>query len=190
MRAEEKVFKAFYDTKERKLYYNQIKEITHLSHSSLQNALEKLLQQKAVSEEKTKAHTFYAIHDKKLFALKFSENSLRAFNNLNHGVKSPLRNFLERLPQEIFTIILFGSASRREEQKESDIDLLVVTNERIDLEQQKKEAEATSRYPLSLFQCNIKQFIDNKDPVIVQARNTGFPIYKEQNFFEVELDEY
>ena len=42
MKAEEKVYKAFYDLKEPKLYYNQIKEHTNLSHSSLQNALEKI----------------------------------------------------------------------------------------------------------------------------------------------------
>lgn len=190
MKAEEKVFNTFYELKENKLYYNQIREYSKLSHSSLQNTVKKLLKQKLISEEKTKSNKFYSIKDKKLFSLRFSEIALQRFNNLNRGVRIPLQNFLKELPQEIFTIVLFGSASRNEEQKESDIDILIVTNNKNNFEQQKKEAEITSKYPISLFQCTIQQFIENKDHIIIQARKTGFPIYKEQNFFEVELHEY
>lgn len=190
MRAEEKIFLAFFELKEKKLYYNQIKEHTKLSHSSLQNALEKLLANNTLREEKTKSNTFYAIKNKKLFSLRFSEIALRRFESLNTGIKNPLRNFLKNLPQEIFTIVLFGSASRGEEQKGSDIDLLLVSSRDIDLEISKKEAELTSKYSLSLFQCTPQQFLENNDHVIIQARKTGFPIYKEQNFYEAVLDEY
>jgi len=190
MRAEDKVFTVFFELKEKKLYYNQIKEHSELSHSSLQNALKKLLRDKTLSEEKTKSNTFYSIKNKKIFALRFSEIAIQKFNDLNIGVKNPLQNFLKSIPQEIFTIVLFGSASQKEEQMGSDIDLLIVTNEKINFENHKKEAEITSKYPISIFQCTIKQFIENKDHVIIQTRKTGFPIYKEQNFYEVELNEY
>jgi len=59
MKAEEKVYMAFFELKEPKLYYNQIKEQANLSHSSLQNTLEKLKKANILSEEKTKANTFY-----------------------------------------------------------------------------------------------------------------------------------
>ncbi|MDP3917541.1 MAG: nucleotidyltransferase domain-containing protein [Nanoarchaeota archaeon] len=190
MKAEEKVYKAFFDLKESKLYYNQIKEQANLSHSSLQNALEKLKKANILSEEKTKANTFYKIKDKKLLALKFSEIATQKFNNLNPNIKIPLKNFLKKLPEDISTIILFGSASRKEETKDSDIDLLIVSNKKIDLSTNKKEAEITSNYPISLFNATITQFKENKDHVIIQARKTGFPIYKEQNFYEVILDGY
>ena len=78
----------------------------------------------------------------------------------------------------------------KEEQKKSDIDLLVISNKKINLTNSKKEAEITSKHPISLFQATIEQFIQNKDDVIIQARKTGFPIYKEQNFYEAILDEY
>tara|TARA_Y100000031_G_C8237191_1_gene393859 strand:- start:1082 stop:1219 length:138 start_codon:yes stop_codon:yes gene_type:complete len=44
-------------------------------------------------------------------------------------------------------------------------------------------------HPISLFQASISQFIENKDDTVIQARKTGFPAYKEQNFYEVILDE-
>lgn len=190
MKAEEKVYWAFFESKEPKLYYNKIKEYTKLSHSSIQNALEKLKKGNILTEEKTKSNTFYKIKDKKLIALKFSELAIKKYQDLNRGVRVPLNNFLNDIPRTIYTIIIFGSASRKEERKDSDIDLLVVSDQPINLDKNKKNAEVISNHHLSIFQCNINEFLENKDHVIIQARKTGFPIYKEQNFYEVILDGY
>jgi len=97
---------------------------------------------------------------------------------------------MENLPEDIYTIILFGSASRKEETKESDIDLLIVSNKKPNLSKNKAQAEITSKYPISIFQAKMSEFKNNEDDVIIQAKKTGFPIYKEQNFYEVILDEY
>jgi len=190
IKAEDKVYQAFFDLKQTKLYYNQIKEHSKLSHSSLQNTLEKLKTNNIISEEKTKANTFYKTKNKKLFELKFAEIATHKFQNLNRGIRIPLNNFLKNIPKEIYTIILFGSASRKEERKESDIDLLIVSQNKISIEKNKKEGEIISNYPINLFQCSIQDFLENKDDIIIQARTTGFPIYKEQNFYEAILDEF
>ena len=190
MKPEDKIYKAYFESTKNRLYFNEIKELSQLSDSSLTNTLNKLTKSNVLTQEKTKSNTFYKINNKKIFALKFSEIAVQIFNNLNNGVKVPLRNFLKNIPKEIYTIVLFGSASRKEEQKGSDIDLLIIVNKKINLTNNKKEAEITSKYPISIFQATIEQFLKNKDDVIIQARKTGFPIYKEQNFYEVILDEY
>ncbi|MBU4351628.1 MAG: nucleotidyltransferase domain-containing protein [Nanoarchaeota archaeon] len=190
MKAEEKIYKTFFESKESKLYYNQIREYTKLSHSSLQNALKKLKKANIITEEKTKSNTFYKIKDKKLIALKFSELAIKRFQELNIGIRVPLNNFLKGLPKTIHTIILFGSASRKQERKESDIDLLVVSEKPLNLDNNKKNTEVISNHHLSIFQCKINDFLQNKDHIIIQAKKTGFPIYKEQNFYEVILDVY
>ena len=190
MKPEDKIYKAYFESKKPSIYFNEIKELSKLSDSSLTNTLNKLVKNNTLNKEKTKSNTFYKIKDKKLFALKFSEIALQTFNNLNIGIKIPLRNFLKNIPKETYTIVLFGSTSRKEEQKGSDIDLLLISNKKIDLTPNKKEAEITSKHPISLFQATIEQFIQNKGDIIIQARKTGFPIYKEQNFYEAILDEY
>ena len=190
MKPEEKVYKAYFESKKNTLYFNEIKELSKLSDSSLTNTLNKLLKDSTVTQEKTKSNTFYKIKNKKLFTLKFSEIAIQKFNNLSIGVKTPLRNFLKNIPKETYSVVLFGSASIKEERKGSDIDILVITNKKIDLTNNKKEAEITSKHPISMFQATIRQFTENKDDIIIQARKTGFPIYKEQNFYEVFLDEY
>ena len=190
MKPEDKVYQAYFESKKNPLYFNEIKELSRLSDSSLTNTLNRLTKNNILTQEKTKANTFYNIKDKKLFALKFSEIALQKFNDLNLGVKTPLRNFLKNIPKETYTIILFGSTSRKEEQKGSDIDILIITNKKMDFKNNKKEAEITSKHPLSLFQATIEQFMDSRDDVIIQARKTGFPIYNEQNFYEAILDGY
>ncbi len=190
MKPEEKVYKAYFESKKSSLYFNEINELSKLSDSSLTNSLNKLVKNNILTKEKTKSNTFYRLKDKKIFALKFSEIAIQQFNSLNSGVKVPLRNFLKNIPLETYTIVLFGSASRKEERKDSDIDLLIISNKKIDLIKNKIEAEITSKHPISLFQASLDQFLQNKDGVIIQARKTGFPIYKEQNFYEVMLDGY
>lgn len=190
MKPEEKIYKAYFESKKSSLYFNEIKELSKLSDSSLTATLNRLIKNNTLTQEKTKSNTFYKIKDKKLFALKFSEIAIQKFNDLNSGIKTPLRNFLKKIPKEIYTIILFGSASRKEEQKESDIDLLIVAEKKTDLKENKKEAELTSKHPVSLFQASTNQFLENNDDTIIQARKTGFPIYKEQNFYEAVLDGY
>jgi len=95
MKAEEKIYEAYLKLKFDRLYFNQLKEFTQLSNSSLQNALNKFVKNDILIQEKTKSNTFYKIKNKKLFAIKFSEIAIRQFNDLNLGVKIPLRNFLK-----------------------------------------------------------------------------------------------
>ena len=190
MKPEDKVYKAYFESKKSTLYFNEMKELSKLSDSSLSNTLNRLTESGTLSQEKTKSNTFYKIKDKKFLALKFSEIAIQKFNSLNINIKVPLRNFLKNIPEDICTIILFGSSSRKEETKESDIDLLIISNKKANFTKNKKEAEITSKHPLSIFNATISQFTENKDQVIIQARKTGFPIHKEQNFYEVILDEY
>lgn len=190
MKPEDKIYRAYFESKKTSLYFNEIKELSGLSDSSLANALKKLTGSGVLAQEKTKSNTFYKMNDPKIFSLKFSEIAIQRFNGLNIGVKNPLRHFLNNIPKETYTVVLFGSASRKEEQKGSDIDLLIVANKKIDVMDNKKEAEITSKHPISVFHATIDQFVHNKDDVIIQARKDGFPIYREQNFYEVVLGGY
>ncbi|MFH1682880.1 MAG: nucleotidyltransferase domain-containing protein [Candidatus Woesearchaeota archaeon] len=190
MKPEDKVYLAYFESKKPSLYFNELKELSKLADSSLANTLNRLVETGILTKEATRSNTYYRIKDRKIFALKFSEIAIHRFNSLNPNIKIPLRNFLKNTSEEVYTIILFGSVSRKEEQRNSDIDLLIISNKKIDLSKNKKEAEITSKHLLSLFKATVSQFKKNTDDVIIQARKTGFPIYKEQNFYEVILDGY
>jgi predicted nucleotidyltransferase len=187
MKPDEKMYLAYFESKKLELYFNELKELTGLADSSLANTLKQLVAKRILSVNKTKSNTYYLIKNKKLFALKFSEIALKNFSELNRGVRLPLQSFLKQTPRTVFSIVLFGSATRKKERKDSDIDLLIVSDLEFDVESLKKEVESVSNYPLNIFRCNVEQFVKAEDHIIIQARKTGFPIMGEQNFYEVQL---
>lgn len=189
MKPEMKIFLAYLNSKKFSLYFNELKELSSLSDSSLDHNLKKLVFKEVLFVNKTKSNTFYLLKNKRLVSLKFSELALLKFSDLNRGVRVPLQNFLKGIPQSVFSVVLFGSASRKEETKNSDIDLLVVSNEKLNLNSLKKNVEILSNYPLNIFYCSIQDFVEEKDHVVIQAKKTGFPIFGEQNFYEVMLNE-
>ena len=99
MKPEDKIYRSYFESKKNSLYFNEIKELSKLSDSSLINTLNKLVKNGILAQEKTKSNTFYKLKDKKLFALKFSAIEIQTFNNLNIGVRAPLRNFLRNIPK-------------------------------------------------------------------------------------------
>jgi predicted nucleotidyltransferase len=191
MSTENKIYNSYLNMNKNQLYFRELQELTNSSSSSIQNSLNKLVKSKILEKNKTKSNTFYKIKNKKIFSLKFSEIAYNKFQNLNIGVKIPLSNFISKIPNNIYTVILFGSTSKKEETNKSDIDILIVSNNEynFNFEKLKKEINISSNYPISIFKCNINEFNENKDQIIIQARKTGFPIYHEQNFYEVILSE-
>lgn len=191
MKTEEKIYYAFYKNKKEWLYFNELKRHTSLSNSSIQNALRKLSESKEIVKNKETSNIFYRLSSKNKIALNFSAIDLERLENLNFNVKIPLKDFLENSPRQVEFIILFGSASRKEEKNDSDIDLLVVLHKFSDNKlQEKYEAEikagfekarkavnSRSNYSLSIAFTNIEEFKTSKDHLVLQAKETGFPIF-------------
>lgn len=190
MKGFENIFYAYYVAKKDNLYYNEIKELSSLSDSSLSRGLKELVKTNIINKKETKSNTYYKIKDKKRFTLEFSKFAFNQFENLNTGIKMPLKNFLKGISNNVYTIVLFGSSSRKEEQEGSDIDLLIISEKEVNLDKLKEDVNITSNYPISIFYSNIEEFEKTKDHVIIQAKKTGFPIFKEQNFYEVMINEY
>ena len=173
--------------------------MTSLSYSSLQIVLKKLKDNKEIIEEKTKSNTYYSLTNK-CKAIEFTKITQEKINNLNLNVRVPLKDFIKSTPNEIFTILLFGSASLKQEEKNSDIDLLIVLNKfenqnlqklyekeiRDKFEKVKEEINQKSTHPLSLFITNKEDFLKNEDFVIKEARSKGFPIKNQLQFYENE----
>lgn len=187
-----KIYKAFF--KEKKIYYNQLKKITNLSYSSLQNSIKKLIKNKEITIEKINNHTYYQLTNK-YKAIEFTKISLDLLNDLNTNVKIPVKEFLEIIPDGIFTIILFGSCAKKQEKKDSDIDLLIVFEEiepqdfRKMFEKTLKEKiiskskEIITKFPFSFVFTSKKDFFEQKDYLIKEAKEKGFPIYNQQRYY-------
>lgn len=196
METKEKIYKAFYNSKKEWLYFTELKNITKLSNSSLQNVLKKLINIKEIKEDKQTSNIFYKISNSKKPSI-FSLIDKKRFDNLNSEVRIPLKNLLEKTPCEIAHIILFGSASKKQEKENSDIDLVFVLykfkNPKLqalykkEIKQKigalRKSINSESNYPLNIIFLDKDSFKASKDHLIIQAKQTGFPIYGLEQYY-------
>ena len=201
LKPEEKVYFAFYSKKKKLLYFNEIRAFAKMSISSLQNALAKMEERLEIEKIKEKAHIFYRLKDEQLTALNFAKFDTMKIENLSTNIKISIKKFLSEIPKQIAFILLFGSASRKQGKKESDIDLLVILhsfkNEKLQKEYEKEvkndiikikeKINAISNHSLSLFYANLEEFINPKDRVIKEAKQTGFCIYNNLNYYGIML---
>lgn len=201
IRPTEKVYRAFYDTREILLYFNQLKEITGLSDSSLANALRKLKESNEIERIEEKSNTFYRLNDMGLSKIHFTLFDYQRLEILISFVKIPVKQFLSEMPRCICFVILFGSASRQQSRKGSDIDILVVLHkfadqkfqmqyERIvksETELLKEKISAISIYPVSVIYTDVDDFINGEDRLVIEAKNTGFCIGGNLDYYEIML---
>ncbi len=195
MEAKDKIYHTFYNVKNSWLYFSELKEKTKLSNSSLQNVLKKLEKGGIIEKDKRKSNTFFRIiPDKK--SIIFAWIDKERFENLNLGVRIPLKNWLKYIPPEMDFVLLSGSASRKKEG--SDIDLIVVLHSFPNLNLQKlyergikqeikqinKKINSESNYPLKVIFTKSDSFKTSEDHLIKQAKETGFPIYGSLKYYE------
>lgn len=199
----EKIYKAFYNEKKDSLYFNQLKELTGLGDSSLANALRTLRQNKEIEAIKSKANTFYKLKNKAITKINFTFFDYEKLESLESHIKIPVKKFLSEIPKGIGFIVLFGSASRKQERKDSDIDILVVLHEfsnaklqkeyeqemKNQIEELKDRISATSIHPTTIFYTTINEFKASEDRLIAEARDTGFCTEGNPTYYEVMLDE-
>ena len=158
--------------------------------------MDKLEKAKEIEVDKKTSNIFFRISsDKKPYI--FCKIDKKRFENLNPEVRIPLRNWLIKIPSEVESVILFGSSSRKEEKDGSDIDLAVILHDFKNPELQKayekevkqkinnltKKINAESNYPLKVIFITRDDFRNSKDHLILQSKETGFPIFGELNYY-------
>jgi len=196
MESIDRVYNAFYTEKNRWLYFSELIKKTGLSNSSLQNILNKLKKKGELETNKQTSNIFFKIIDtKKPFI--FSKIDQKRLEDLNPEVRLPLKNWLKVFPKQIESVLLFGSASRKQEREGSDIDLVIIlhkfSNEdlqklylkeiRQNIDKITKDINSESNYPLKPIFIDIDSFKTSKDHLINQAKETGFPIFGNLEYY-------
>ena len=118
---------------------------------------------------------------------------LERFETLPGIRRNAIKTYLENLPEKPVFVILFGSTAKGTYKEDSDIDLLLVTNNRISAEKAEKETNALTAMKTSTFQITYKDFlIDQKmkeDKVVQSAINSGYPLINHIQYYEVLYNE-
>ncbi len=183
----------YFNNKSSGIHLRDIARKTKLNENSVTRFLKELeLDKILVSKKDGNLKKFYIKPNEKT-AYIFTLFDLERFDKLPSLRKSAINFYLKELKEKPLMVLLFGSTAKGTFRDDSDIDLLLIVNKKIDVEKAKKMADAQTALKVQDFQISYENFINElklkNDMVIQSALSTGFPILNQLLFYEVVLNE-
>ncbi|VVB77924.1 Nucleotidyltransferase domain protein [uncultured archaeon] len=165
-----------------RLYFNQISERTSIkSKNNLLKNLNNLVLAKILIKEQNKSNTYYKINYENYLSISIL-SLLDSFNfqNLPFERRKPLEEII--LCTKSPLIIVFGSTSKGDFKKDSDIDLLIIENKMNNLN---KIKEISKRYGVSINPVFISfEEFEKMGDTIEHILKTGYPLTGGFYFYE------
>jgi len=177
-------------------YLREIARKTNNSTSSISRQLNLLKDNKMVIERKSGKELMYLLNTKNNAALKLCElvevQRLEQFYKKNAEMKILLEDFLERVKDEnLVNATIFGSVAKEEFTKESDIDILIVTNKKRDYAKEIRRIHAEYGRDISIINLTKKELKEKKpEPLIKEIIKNHWVLFGYEYFIQkVMLDE-
>ena len=186
------ILRLFYANK-KKIHLREIAKQAQLNENSAFRFLNKLEQDRILKSEK--------VGNMKLFSLRINKktNSILTFfdieryNSLPSIRRTAIETYLNALNTQPIFVILFGSTAKNNFKKESDIDILLITNKKTNTKNAENHANAQSGLEVSTFQMESWEFIQElklkEDSVVQAAIETGYPLVNHIKYYEEILNE-
>lgn len=174
---------------EKELHLRDIAKKTKLNENSTYRFLNKLEKENILKSKKLGNLKFFSYkNNKQSYQIK-SFFDIEKYEKLPHIRKTAINYYLNSLPKKPIYVLLFGSTAKNTYRTDSDIDILLITNEKIDTSNSEKIADSQSAIKISTFQITYKNFIQElklkNDFVIQSAIETGYPIINHVDYYEV-----
>ena len=188
-----KIMQLFCRDKTQKLHLREIARQTELFEPSAYRFLNSLEDEKILKSEKDGNLKKYSIKQGIRAYLIFEIFDLERLEKLPSIRRNAIKTYLDNLPEKPIFAILFGSTAKGTHKEDSDIDILIITNNKINTKQAEKEVNALTAMRMSTFQITFKDFlIDLKmkeDKVVQSAIISGYPLINHIQYYEVLLNE-
>src|SRR3989344_3771663 len=191
-KGKEKILECFYRNRNKELYFSEILRETNLTPNTTLKHL-KNLENLIVSTKKI-GNTFYKINpNNKIIYSIFSYFDYKKFNNLPSERKRAINEFLDNLKVKPLIAVVFGSTAKGTFSKESDIDILLIYNNKEKKDTKLKEdIEAITGTKTQTFIVDFdyfkEQILKEEDKVITHAIKTGFAITGFDKFYKEVLN--
>ncbi len=184
-----KIMQLFYRQKTIKLHLREIARQTGLHEPSVTRFLRNLEANQILVSEKDGNLKKFSIKKSKTTYLLFEGFDIENFEKLPSIRKKAIQTYLDKLTEKPVFAILFGSTAKETYKEDSDIDILLVTNNKISVKIAEKEADALTTIKFSTFQINYADFIVElklrEDKVVQSALQSGYPLINHIQYYEV-----
>jgi predicted nucleotidyltransferase len=188
-----KIMELFYKDKAARLHLREIARRTKLFGPSVYRFLNSLEDDNILVSEKQGNLKNYSIKKSIRAYFIFEAFDLENFEKLPNIRRNAIKTYLNSLPEKPIFAVIFGSTAKETYKDESDIDILLVTNKKINPGQAEKEADALTAMKISTFQINYKDFLTElklkHDKVVQSAIYSGYPLINHIQFYGVLYDE-
>ena len=187
-----KILNLFYEDKKASLHLRDIARKTKLYPNSVTRFLNQLEEEGILTSKKDGNLKKYKIKKSEKLNNIFSSFDIDKLNKLPLARRRAINYFLDKLQEKPLIVILFGSTAKETFRKDSDIDLLLIVNKKIEIDKAKDYVDAQIGIKINCFQITYEEFKREiklkEDKVIQSALNTGYPIFNQMLFYEVYLN--
>ncbi|MDO8656991.1 MAG: nucleotidyltransferase domain-containing protein [Nanoarchaeota archaeon] len=184
-----KILYTFYKRKNERIHLRELARETNMHGQSITRYLAQLEKEKILQTRKEGNLKQYELaHNKSVYAL-LSLFDVEKVEKLPLLRKKAIDTYIKALPQPPIFMVVFGSTAKETYIKDSDIDILIITNAKIDIASAEKEVDAQCAMRVSTFQMTYPRFIQElklkEEPVIQSAIQTGYPVINHLQYYEV-----
>ncbi|MFH1828402.1 MAG: nucleotidyltransferase domain-containing protein [Nanoarchaeota archaeon] len=154
-------------------YLREIAKKTDNSTSSISRQLKILKNSKILIERKSGKELMYSLNFKNNTTLKLCElvevQRLEKFYRRNQEIKIILEDFLDKIKSEnLVNVTIFGSIAKEKYTKESDIDILIITNRKEDFAKEIRKIHAEHEINLSIINMTKKELEEKKSEPLIK----------------------
>jgi len=190
----EKIMRLFYEHKNESLHLREIVRRVSMNENSAKRFLDKLEKERMLVSKKD--------GNMRKFSIRKTDNVFRIFtffdmeklSGLELLRKNAINYFVDHLGEKPIIAFVFGSTARGAARKDSDIDILLIVNHKLNTKEASDYAETQTGIRISIFQITYKDFKlqlkTKEDKVIASAIETGFPITNHIQYYREVFEEW
>ena len=182
-----KILKIFYQNRNQPLPLRALARETGLNESSISRHINSLLKGKVLKSEEDGNRKQFCVNPAFVPQL-FPLYDYERLNKLPLLRRNAIYEYLRRSHPKPLLAIVFGSTAKSTFREDSDLDILQIHPLSTDLHNRAKEVEAQtaiSLQVLSLTSTQLEEAFRSKDPVVLAAFKTAFPIFNHAYFYEI-----
>ena len=184
----EKIMTNFYIDKNAKIHLREMARKTNLNENSVTRFLKQLEKDGILKSEKDGNLKKYSIQKNIKTFIIFSMFDIEKFDKLPSIRKNAIYYFIDKLKEKPIITILFGSTAKGNYAKNSDIDLLLILNKKIDTMEAERYAESQTNIKINCLQLAYPDFLieikTRQDNLIQSAIKSGYPITNNIEYYK------
>lgn len=188
-----KILYVFYKRKNEKIHLRELARETKMYGQGITRYLNYLEKNRILkSEKEANLKQYSLLNNQQVYSI-LAMFDVEKTQKLPILRKNAISIYLKSLPYPPIFAVVFGSTAKETYTEESDIDILLVSHEKMDVAKAEYETDALTAMKISTFQMAFQEFIKElklkEDNVIQSALKTGYPVINQIYYYEVLQNE-